>query len=85
MRSHIVVPVFTLALFAVALTVAGQTPEGLVGTWKTNVAKSTYSPGPPPKPATSRMGACGRWPAQKHQRRSGCERSTHTRRDHGQV
>lgn len=59
MRSHIVLPVFTLALFAVALTVAGQTPEALVGTWKTNVAKSTYSPGPPPKPATSRWELMG--------------------------
>jgi hypothetical protein len=47
MRSHFVLPVFTLALFAGALTVAGQTPEALVGTWKTNVAKSTYSPGQP--------------------------------------
>jgi hypothetical protein len=59
MRSHIVLPVFTLALFAVALTVAGQTPEYMVGTWKTNVSKSTYSPGPPPKPATSRWELMG--------------------------
>ena len=27
---------------------AGQSPDPLVGTWKVNLAKSTYSPGPPP-------------------------------------
>ena len=30
-----------------------QGPNPLIGTWKVNLAKSTYSPGPPPKsPAT---------------------------------
>jgi hypothetical protein len=32
----------------VALTAAGQSAEPLVGTWKVNFAKSTYTPGPPP-------------------------------------
>jgi hypothetical protein len=52
-RRYIVLPVFTLAFFIVALTVAGQSPDPLVGTWKVNVAKSTYSPDPPPKSSTS--------------------------------
>jgi hypothetical protein len=61
MRRLIVLPVFTLAfVIVVALTVAGQSPEYMVGTWKTNVSKSTYSPGPPPKaPATSRWEVMG--------------------------
>ena len=29
-----------------------QGPNPLIGTWKVNLAKSTYSPGPPPKSAT---------------------------------
>ena len=29
-----------------------QGPNPLIGTWKVNLAKSTYSPGPPPKSST---------------------------------
>jgi hypothetical protein len=52
MKRHIVVPVFTLAFLVVALTVAGQTPKQMLGTWKVNIAKSTY-PGPAPKSQVS--------------------------------
>jgi hypothetical protein len=52
MKRHIVVPVFTLALLIVAFTVAAQTPKQLLGTWKANIAKSTYA-GTPPKTQTS--------------------------------
>ena len=38
------------ALLPVAL--AAQAPDPMVGTWKLDVAKSTYKPGPPPKSAT---------------------------------
>ena len=53
MRRQIVLPVFTLAFFVLALTVAGQSPE-LSGTWKVNEAKSTYSPAPA-SPAKSQV------------------------------
>ena len=53
MRRHIVLPAFTLTFFAVAVTVAAQSPDPLVGTWKVNTAKSTYSPGPSPKSQVS--------------------------------
>jgi hypothetical protein len=52
MKKHIVLPVFTLAFLVVALTVAGQTPKQMLGTWKANIAKSTY-PGTPPKSQVS--------------------------------
>lgn len=41
-----------LAVLAFVSTAAAQLPKGLAGTWKLNVAKSTYSPGPPPKSMT---------------------------------
>jgi hypothetical protein len=48
MRWHIVLPVFFLAFLVVGLTQAeGQSSELWLGTWKINVEKSTYSPGPP--------------------------------------
>jgi len=56
MRRPMVLPVYTLAVFFVALTVAAQSPNPLVGTWKANIAKSTY-PGTPPKSATSKWEA----------------------------
>jgi hypothetical protein len=40
-------------------TVLAQTPDSHVGTWKLNVAKSTYSPGPAPKSATTKIEAAG--------------------------
>jgi len=38
----------TIALLLQARTVVGQPPSTWFGTWKLNVARSTYSPGPPP-------------------------------------
>ena len=45
---------FMTLVFAAALAVmpAAQGPDPFVGTWKLNVAQSTFSPGPPPKEAT---------------------------------
>jgi hypothetical protein len=37
---------------AFASTALAQAPAGLAGTWKLNVAKSTYDPGPAPKSMT---------------------------------
>jgi hypothetical protein len=53
-RSTIVVA--TLAVVSMSVAVTGQSPDALmgnhVGSWVLNVAKSTYSPGPPPKSNT---------------------------------
>lgn len=51
-----------LALSAVALIgtiAAAQTPDPIVGTWKLNVAKSKFSPGPTPKSSTAIFAASG--------------------------
>ena len=49
MRKHSVLAVIALAfVVVVGLAVSAQTPDPLLGTWKGNFAKSTYSPGPPP-------------------------------------
>lgn len=49
------------ALCAIALGVgtAAQTADPIVGTWKLDVAKSTYKPGPTPKSATAVITAVG--------------------------
>jgi hypothetical protein len=50
----------TTALVAVVATGAhAQAPKGLIGTWKLNVAKSTFSPGPAPKSMTVTYSAAG--------------------------
>jgi hypothetical protein len=43
---------FTVLLAVSALTVGAWGADSNVGTWKLNLAKSTYSPGPAPKSAT---------------------------------
>jgi hypothetical protein len=50
------------AVFALAVNVAAraQAPDPLVGTWKLDVAKSTYKPGPAPKSATVVIEAAGK-------------------------
>jgi hypothetical protein len=49
------------AIGALALTVAaGAQTEPIVGTWKLDVAKSTYKPGPPPKSVTVVIDAAGK-------------------------
>lgn len=47
--------ILTLSVAAIA-----QTPEPIVGTWKLDVAKSTYKPGPAPKSATVVIEAAGK-------------------------
>jgi len=49
MRQIIRVVVTVVAVMAVAFTAAAQSSDPLFGTWKLNLAKSTYDPGPPPK------------------------------------
>lgn len=42
-----------VGVFLAAALAGAQSKDPFVGTWKLNVAKSTYSPGPPPKGTTS--------------------------------
>ena len=48
------------ATCALVLGVGAQAPDPLVGTWKLDVAKSTYKPGPAPKSATVVIDAAGK-------------------------
>lgn len=41
-----------MAIVAIATTTTAQGKDAWAGTWKLNVAKSTYSPGPAPKSST---------------------------------
>lgn len=43
----------SVGLLLVAALAGAQSKDPFVGTWKLNLAKSTYSPGPPPKSTTS--------------------------------
>jgi hypothetical protein len=54
--SAAVVGVFTTAL---AVAVLAQAADPQIGHWKLNVAKSTFSPGPAPKSATTKTEAAG--------------------------
>ena len=59
---HSLSGIVALAGAAVLVSVAivgAQTPDPLVGTWKLNVAKSMYSPGPAPQSSTVTIGAAG--------------------------
>jgi hypothetical protein len=44
---------------AIASTLLAQAADPQVGTWKLNLAKSKYSPGPAPKSATTKIEAAG--------------------------
>ena len=46
-------------VFLAGVRMAGQTTDPFVGTWKLNVAKSTFTPGPAPKSETIRVEAAG--------------------------
>src|SRR4051812_23014989 len=46
-----------LSAFSIGAALAQSDPQ--VGVWTLNVAKSTYSPGPAPKSATTRIEAAG--------------------------
>ena len=44
-----------LALCALGIVVAAQTPDPAIGKWTLNVAKSKFSPGPAPKSTTATL------------------------------
>jgi hypothetical protein len=48
-----------LAAVGLVMAAPAQAAENIVGTWKMNVAKSTFSPGPGPKSVTSTVEAAG--------------------------
>jgi hypothetical protein len=50
---------FAVAAMTVALGVVGFAADSNIGTWKMNVAKSKYDPGPAPKSATLKIVAWG--------------------------
>lgn len=54
-----VVVVLALCLAAMFPSEVGAQADSLIGTWTLNVAKSKYSPGPPPKAQTSTYEAAG--------------------------
>jgi hypothetical protein len=45
--------VFGLAMIVYAMVVSAQAPNPVIGMWKQNMEKSTYSPGPPPPKGTA--------------------------------
>ena len=47
------------AILLMGFALSAQAADPLVGTWKLNVAKSTYSPGPAPKSLTAKIEAAG--------------------------
>jgi hypothetical protein len=57
MRTTRTLIVMLLCCFALSVAAAGADPH--VGTWKLNVAKSKYSPGPAPKEITMKIEAKG--------------------------
>jgi hypothetical protein len=58
MRTRLFAPlVITLALSVLMLSAVAQAADKQVGTWKLDVAKSKYSPGPAPKEGTLKIEA----------------------------
>jgi hypothetical protein len=58
-RTRITMVLAAGVLMAAALATA-QSKDPFVGTWRLNVAKSKYSPGPPPKSQTTTYEAAGK-------------------------
>jgi hypothetical protein len=52
--------VFAAGVLAVTALAAAQSKDSFVGTWRLNVAKSKYSPGPAPKSQTTVYEAAGK-------------------------
>jgi hypothetical protein len=55
-----VTTILSAAVLAVTLLANAQSTDPFVGTWRLNVAKSKYMPGPTPKSATSTYEAAGK-------------------------
>jgi hypothetical protein len=59
MRKMLLVAVGAVLLVADVVSVSAQASDPRVGTWKLNVAKSQYSPGPPPQSSTLKIEPSG--------------------------
>jgi len=59
-RQLVGIAVVAACALAMNVTSTAQAPDPLVGTWKLDVAKSTYKPGPAPKSATVVISAEGK-------------------------
>lgn len=59
-RQTIGVALGAVCLLALQVTARAQATDPLIGTWKLDVAKSTYKPGPPPKSASVTIEAAGK-------------------------
>ena len=55
-----VMMVFAAGIFAFAVMATAQSKDPFVGSWRLNVAKSKYSPGPAPKSVSSTYEAAGK-------------------------
>jgi len=55
----VVVALGVVLVVAASVSVSAQARDPRVGSWKLNVAKSTYSPGPPPQSGTLKIEASG--------------------------
>jgi hypothetical protein len=51
-RQTVGIALAAVGVLALGVSAAAQAPDPLVGTWKLDVAKSTYKPGPAPKSVT---------------------------------
>src|SRR5689334_12325175 len=51
-RSRIAILGGALVILTAWMAVSAQGGDSFIGTWKINLAKSTFSPGPPPKSST---------------------------------
>ena len=57
MRKMLLAALGVVLVVADIVSVSAQASDPRVGTWKLNVAKSTYSPGPPPQSGTLKIEA----------------------------
>ena len=56
---RLILPTLIVGLFLWSNPASPQAADPLIGTWKLNVAKSKYSPGPPPKSTLVKFEAAG--------------------------
>ncbi len=59
-KKFVGVLVVGIAALVVTSVASAQTPDPIVGTWKLDVAKSTYKPGPAPKSSTLMIEPAGK-------------------------
>jgi len=58
-RRSVLVSLAGILALGLSSSMNAQGTQGLIGTWKLNVAKSKFSPGPPPKSMTITYSAAG--------------------------